>query len=353
MFGRNGHTFAMNLMGQRLLFTNEPLNMQAMLVTRFTDFDIGQRRRDNSAQLLGVGLFNADGPVWEHARATLRPNLTRAQVADLRLFEKHVGVWMGALPQGQAVDLQEWAFRFTLDVGTEFLFGASSGVLHPEATALSNRFAWAFNLGVDGKACQTVHEYVDPIVLAALEHVKKKETKKDNKVEDERYTFLTALANQGLSPRQIRDHMLNILLAARDTSACLMSAAFFELARQPAIQAKLRAEIEGQLNGRLPSYDDLKGMTYLNWFIKETLRLYPPVPLNIRVANKDTMLPVGGGPDGKAPVFVTAGQEVVYQVFSTHRRPDLWGEDADLFRPERWRDARPHFQYLLIQKAAN
>lgn len=113
MFGRYGNTFEINLMGQRLLFTNEPRNIQAVLVTQFPDFDIGQRRRDNSAQLLGVGVFNADGATWEHARATLRPNLTRAQVADLRLFEKHVGVWMAALPEdGQAVDMQEWAFRF-------------------------------------------------------------------------------------------------------------------------------------------------------------------------------------------------------------------------------------------------
>ncbi len=230
MFGRFGRTFTIDLMGQRLLFTNEPRNMQALLVRRFSDFDIGQRRRDNSAQLLGVGLFNADGPVWEHARATLRPNLTRTQVADLRLFEKHVGVWMAALPTGgEAVDLQEWAFRFTLDVGTEFLFGASSGVLHPQATARGRRFAWAFNLGVDGvaqrirlgrlaplyynadykKACKVVHDYVDPIVSTALQHVNKTRLTR-SEADDDRYTFLAALANEGLSPKQIRDHMLNI-----------------------------------------------------------------------------------------------------------------------------------------------
>ncbi|KAK4671411.1 hypothetical protein QC764_607310 [Podospora pseudoanserina] len=368
MFGRYGNTFEINLMGQRLLFTNEPRNIQAVLVTQFPDFDIGQRRRDNSAQLLGVGVFNADGPTWEHARATLRPNLTRAQVADLQLFEKHVGVWMAALPKdGQAVDMQEWAFRFTLDVGTEFLLGTSSGVLDPQATALGRRFAWAFNLGVDGvaqkirlgslaplyynadygKACKMVHEYVDPIVLAAIEATQKTGSEQHSNVGDEkRYTFLAALASEGISPKKIRDHVLNILIAARDTSACLMSAAFFELARQPAIQAKLRAEVDRQLEGRLPRYDDLKDMTYLNWFIKEALRLYPPIPMNIRVANKDTILPVGGGPDGSAPIFVPAGQEVVYQIFSTHRRRDLWGEDADQFRPERWETIRPHFQYL-------
>lgn len=368
MFGKFGNTFQINLMGQCLVFTNEPQNIQAMLVTKFPDFEIGQRRRDNSAQLLGVGLFNADGQVWEHARATVRPNLTRKQVSDLQLFEKHIRVWMDALPSnGELVDMQEWAFRFTLDVGTEFLFDKSSGVLNPEATALGRRFAWAFNVGVDGisqrirlgklapfyfnadynEACKTVHDYVDPIVHEAIANAAKRKSADAEKNPDtERYTFLNALASEGLGTREIRNHVLNILIAARDTSACLMSAAFFELARQPRVQAKLRLEIEQQLCGRLPGYDDIKEMNYLGWFIKETLRLYPPIPINIRVANKDTFLPVGGGPDGTAPIFIQKGQEVAYQVFSMHRRRDLWGDDANEFRPERWEAARPHFQYL-------
>jgi cytochrome P450 len=139
---------------------------------------------------------------------------------------------------------------------------------------------------------------------------------------------------------------LQSVIAARDTSACLISSAFFELARRPRVQEKLRLEIEQQLHGRLPKYEDLKDMNYLNWFIKEALRLYPPIPMNIRVANKDTFLPVGGGPDGNAPIFVSKGQEIVYLVSSMHQRPDLWGEDANEFRPERWEEARPHFQYL-------
>jgi len=369
MFGRYGNTFAITLMGQRLVFTNEPRNIHAVLVTRFPDFDIGQRRRDNSADLLGVGVFNADGPTWEHARATVRPNFTRAQVSDLQLFEKHVGVWMAGLPKTatELVDMQEWSFRFTLDVGTEFLFDKSTGVLDREATDLGRRFAWAFNQGVDGvaqrirlgrlapfyrnsdyvKACKMVHEYVDPIIVAALERTRESKDKGAETAADERYTFLSALTKEGLPPKKIRDHMLNILIAARDTSACLMSAAFFELARRQDIQAKLRAEVENQLEGRLPGYDDIKELTYLSWFIKETLRLYPPIPLNIRVANKDTVLPVGGGADGTEPIFVPKDQEIVYQIFSTHRRPDLWGEDADLFRPERWRDVRTqNFQYV-------
>jgi cytochrome P450 len=66
------------------------------------------------------------------------------------------------------------------------------------------------------------------------------------------------------------------------------------------------------------------------------LRLYPSVPINSRTATKMTTLPTGGGPDGKAPVLVRPGAPVGYCVYVMHRRKDLYGEDADEFRPERW-----------------
>jgi cytochrome P450 len=66
------------------------------------------------------------------------------------------------------------------------------------------------------------------------------------------------------------------------------------------------------------------------------LRLYPSVPLNGRDAVRDTVLPTGGGPDEQSPVFIRKGMTVEYSVYQLHRRKDLYGEDAEEFRPERW-----------------
>lgn len=66
------------------------------------------------------------------------------------------------------------------------------------------------------------------------------------------------------------------------------------------------------------------------------LRLYPSVPINSRVANCTTVLPTGGGPDGKAPVLVRKGEAVGYCPYIMHRREDVFGPDADIFRPDRW-----------------
>jgi cytochrome P450 len=77
-------------------------------------------------------------------------------------------------------------------------------------------------------------------------------------------------------------------------------------------------------------------MTYLGFAIKESLRLYPPVPVNQRAATITTSVPVGGGTDGKSPVLVGKGKSVGYCIYAMHRREDLYGADAGSFRPDRW-----------------
>ena len=62
------------------------------------------------------------------------------------------------------------------------------------------------------------------------------------------------------------------------------------------------------------------------------------MPVNTRTAQQTTVIPTGGGPDGLAPVLIRKGQNVAYCVYAMHRRKDLYGEDADDFKPERWDD---------------
>ncbi|KAM3534759.1 hypothetical protein MY4038_002012 [Beauveria bassiana] len=368
-----GSTFGVNLMGDYVIFTNDPKNVQALLVTKFADFELGQRRRNNSWELLGVGVFNADGDDWAHGRALVRPNFTRKQVADLELFERHVQKLFNALPtDGSPVDMQEMVFRFTMDVGTEVLLDESTDILLPSATDVARKFSWAFEKGIDGisqrirlgkfarffydsqytKACRFVHDYIDVIAIKAAERAKERQQERssqDSQHHDkggERYTFLKALAATGAPPKIIRDQVLNTLVAARDTSACLISVAVFEMARRPDYQARIRQEIFEHMGSEPPTFDGLKSLVFLGYFIKECLRMYPPIPLNQRMAKNDTVLPMGGGTDGTSPIFIAKGQMVVYQVYSMHRREDLWGADAGAFRPERWETSRATFEYL-------
>ena len=56
----------------------------------------------------------------------------------------------------------------------------------------------------------------------------------------------------------------------------------------------------------------------------------------IRTCIKDCVLPFGGGPDGRSPVYVTAGTHIDLSFGQLHKDKDIWGEDVNEFRPERW-----------------
>jgi len=71
------------------------------------------------------------------------------------------------------------------------------------------------------------------------------------------------------------------------------------------------------------SFERLKACKYLQWVLNETLRLYPLVPSNFRIATKDTVLPRGGGPDGQSKVFIPAGNSVELSLHILHRRKDI------------------------------
>lgn len=60
-----------------------------------------------------------------------------------------------------------------------------------------------------------------------------------------------------------------------------------------------------------------------------------------RTALKDTIIPVGGGPDGSAPVFVTAGSRIISSFYALHRKTSVFGEDVELFDPDRWNNINP------------
>jgi len=68
-----------------------------------------------------------------------------------------------------------------------------------------------------------------------------------------------------------------------------------------------------------------------------------------RVAKNDVVLPVGGGDDGKSPVFVTEGTLVIFHFVVLHKRKDLWGSDAEEFRPDRWQGEKASWVSILFE----
>ena len=318
---------------------------------------------------VGDGIFSSDGKSWEHARALLRPQFTRTQISDLEHEETHVQHFIQALPPGpdgwtDLVDLSPMFFRLTMDSATEFFFGESANTQVAELHGTGERhaeFARLFDqcqddlfkafkyrdfwwIGITKQVrenCKRAQEYVESYVQKALA--------RGAKASEDRYVFLEQLAKVTSNPVEIRDQLMSILAAGRDTTAGTLSFLFRILAQRPDVFSKLRETVIqdfGSTGTDSITFDTLKSCQYLQWCLSETLRLYPSVPGNARRSTTDTTLPRGGGPKGEDRIFVPKGSDVVYLVYDTHRIPELWGEDANDFRPERWEKRKTGFDFL-------
>lgn len=327
-----------------ILLLLESLNFQ-------TDFSIG-KRRDITFEMFGDGIFNQEGAAWKHSRELLRPPLQHKHYESLDIFKQSVDDLVDMISSESAVvDLQPLFFRLALDIATEFLFGESVKSLKAPESASEPTFGEAFNTAQETvtqrfrlpdfywmiggskfrKACKDVHCFADKIIARNLSRSSGKSR-----------VFLDAVAESTANRDALRGQIISLLVAGRDTTACLMTWTFFLLVRHPKVLEKLRAEVDRHcFDPATLTRADLRKMSYLQNVLNETLRLYPSAPINNRVAKRTTVLPTGGGPDRTAPVLIPKGATVAWSIYAMHRRPDLYGMDAEFFRPERWYEDMP------------
>ncbi|KAI0140269.1 cytochrome P450 3A5 [Pestalotiopsis sp. NC0098] len=133
---------------------------------------------------------------------------------------------------------------------------------------------------------------------------------------------------EGIAEENFLGHLLQFMAAGVDTSSNMLAWSALVFATQQDVQDTLRAEIlELLAKSPHPSFAEIEKLTYLNWFIKESLRVYPPATTIHRQAVTDLVI------DG---VAVCKGTPIDV-VFSTAMlNPLVWGDDADKVDPSRW-----------------
>jgi len=199
------------------------------------------------------------------------------------------------------------------------------------------------------RGIRTIERIINPYIKQALS-LPFEELEERSK-SDKSFTFLHSIACYTRDPKVIRDQLVAVLLAGRDTTAATLSWTMYELSRYPAIYSRLRSEILSVVGPeRDPSYEDLRSMGYLYHTLNETLRLYPAVPFNIRAALADTTLP---GRPGHPEIRLLQGDAVVYSTLAMQRQRELYPPvseafaDPALFSPDRWEKWTPKpWQYV-------
>ncbi|CAB3227972.1 unnamed protein product [Arctia plantaginis] len=136
--------------------------------------------------------------------------------------------------------------------------------------------------------------------------------------------------DRGCTDEELLEETLVMLLAGTDTSAVGLCFTICMLAQYPDVQEKVFQELQEVFGDseRQVVVEDLPRLKYLEAVFRESLRLYPPVPVIVRAINEDTKLPSG--------VTLKKGCGFLALIWGLHRNPLYWGEDAEQFRPERF-----------------
>ncbi|GLE05492.1 hypothetical protein PINS_up014515 [Pythium insidiosum] len=383
-----GKPFRIGSIGRpNFTFVSTPELFEDVLKTQFDNFEKGEVMNEALRDVLGRGIFAADGHEWLHQRKTGSNLFTARQLRDSmshtigELLPALHRVIDGAAARGETLDLKTVLHKFTLDAFTRIGFGCEFGCLetdqeHPFEAAfdhaqriLSLRLLtppvyWKtlrfLNLGMERELrehIQVIDRTIFDIISRSLDAHKRQcsdTTASAAASVSPSYSSSSGAASKNLvslfidanadashavDAGSLRDVVVNFLVAGRDTSAQALSWLFVELTRHPHIETRIRDELRMKLPRLFtssdciaPTAEELQRLPYLEAAIKETLRLHPSVPMNSRRAVHDTVLSDG--------TFVPAGEFVAVPSYAIGRMTHVWGPDACAFRPERWLDLK-------------
>ena len=146
--------------------------------------------------------------------------------------------------------------------------------------------------------------------------------------------------NGRASHRQVRDEAMTLIAAGHETTANLLTWAWYLVSEHPEVEAKMKAELDSVLNGRPPGANDLPQLSYTEQVLTETTRLYPPSWANVRRAAESLRIGEYEIPKG---AYVIVSQYVT-------QRDHRWFPDPLSFVPERWtsefRASIPRYAYF-------
>uniref|UniRef100_A0A2A4JHV7 Cytochrome P450 n=1 Tax=Heliothis virescens TaxID=7102 RepID=A0A2A4JHV7_HELVI len=197
-----------------------------------------------------------------------------------------------------------------------------------------------FKLQVHSK--ELIWSFMSKIITSKAKELKKEEKDREatgttTPKKENWKTFLEMLMESSVKYDNVtlREETLVIVLAGTDTSAVGSAFTTVMMAKYPDVQDKVYQELQDVFgdSDRPVTPEDLPRLKYLETVIKETLRMYPPVPFIVRNVEKDVTLPSG--------ITLVEGCGLLISIWSIHRNPRYWGADAEQFRPERFLDAPP------------
>ena len=335
-------------LGQRVVLLDD-----AALIGEVLQHQQHRFSRDTGAvllrELVGDGVLTTEDPAHLQRRRMLQPAFHRARIAG----------YATSMVDESERTAEAWSTRATIDVGAEMtrltlavvgrsLFGTDVAAdaeriaavigsiagrggrlqsvvaaLSPLVYAMRRRLPSSARF-VFGRERATLEAVVDPIVA-------RKRTQPGGTDLLATLLELRDEEGSGLTDIDIRNELITFVLAGHETTSSALTWCWYLLAKHPAAEARLHAELDTVLGGRLPGLDDVARLRYTAHVFDEALRLYPPAAAFGRRPLVDVEL---GG------YRVPRGASIFVSPFVTHRNARYFA-DPDAFVPERWDDEPP------------
>lgn len=348
---------------QHLFIVNSPETVRNVMIEN------GMNYLDKSTQqvkalepLLGNGLFVSTGETWKKHRRLLSGAFDDAHiklysVSMISAIQDMATKWDKLAPN-TTLSMQSEMAQLGADIIARTLFGEKLG--SESAARVVDAFAdyqtvvrqmdipkligmcWFPNLnGKFGKgknATKIIHDVVDDIM--------EKATYKENK--DTLAAQLiraseTLDESESMTHLEIRNEIIVLFMAGHETTANVLSWVWYLLSQSPDVERKLHEELASELGGKTPTYDDINKLPYTRAILDETMRLYPPVPVLARQAQKDDTI------NGQ---HVPAKSNILIVPWLLQRHKKHW-EHPDHFIPERFLpDAKKPTKFTYIPFSA-
>ena len=286
--------------------------------------------------LLGEGLQTAEKDFHRRSRRLLAPAFTPKRMAGYAatMAERAVAHAARVRP-GAMIDIADRMMSTTLDIVGNTLFDADlSGDAAAVGEALTEAMEYVLSavLSAVPLGWPTPRRKRGLAAVARLDEVVLRVIADRRAGGGDRGDVLSmVLASRdddgtGFTDRHVRDEIMTLMLAGHETTANLLAWVWYVLATEPAVRARLDAELDEVLAGRPPTYDDLPRLPVTLAILEETLRLFPPAHTIARQADRD--VEIGGVP-------IAAGSIVTISVVAMQRRAAYWDEPL-AFRLERF-----------------
>eukprot|EP01095_Lingulamoeba_sp_RSL-Kostka_P015925 TRINITY_DN7517_c0_g1_i1.p1 TRINITY_DN7517_c0_g1~~TRINITY_DN7517_c0_g1_i1.p1 ORF type:complete len:528 (-),score=124.49 TRINITY_DN7517_c0_g1_i1:79-1662(-) len=359
-------------MSRTLVFNANPENVKHINSTQHRKgyYQKGEISREMFHPFVGDGIFNVVGEEWKEERKFAKPLFKKSYLREYaKLFDSNskrlLDIWdeMRMTEEGikEGIDVQTHFMNYTMDSFCEIGFGINLNTIEANAMNETDKFSFSFDylqqksisrdqLGKFLKVFELFNkdhmyyecvDYIDDFIYAIIDE----RIKEDVDILVQRSDLLSKLLIKSIDSqsntivvdetqrKKLRDFIINYLIAGRDTTAILLTFVTYCLSKHPEVEERVVNEINKLFGDKVEfdhdlfTLENLSKLPYLDAVIKETLRLFPPVPVDGYTCVKDDVLPDG--------TFISKGTQVMYSPYIIHRREDLF-KNADQFFPDRW-----------------